>query len=598
MKDLRIIGRLILYVRPYTGRLIALVILSIAGVVLMVMKPLPVKFIIDNVLLGKELPAYIHNLFLSNPNDPGVHELLWYSLGFMAVIIVGGIILNYITFLLISHIGLRLVYDLSLDLYKKFQNLSLSFYSKNKIGDLLQRFNGDVFAVYLLIAQIILPIIISLLALAGMFWVMFLIDPMLAVIAVSVVPVLLIILFLVASPMNRTTTEQYYRQGELSAFVQQSLVSMRVIQAFVRENYMLEKLMSRALSFKKAYYKAILISEGYNQSANFITGIASVILVGMGAIKGIKGNISPGDLYVFLGYITAIYGPVNSLATAAGAMVAFGARGRRVYDILDSEDEVKEVTHATELKNVKGSVEFIGVEFGYNRFTPDENFVLKGISFRSDPGKVTAIIGPTGAGKTSLISLLARFHDPWNGMIRMDGKNISEVKVKSLRKNISMVLQDPILFPVSIAENIAFGNPSADISQIMEAAKLSEAHDFITGMPGGYDTLVSEAGLSLSGGEKQRLSLARAFLMDTPVIILDEPTSSVDAITEARIFERLKEHNRNKTVFIISHRLSTIKNADQIIVLENGVIAESGTHKELIMNNKLYANLYSHQTIG
>jgi ATP-binding cassette, subfamily B, bacterial len=597
MKTLRIVGRLILYVRPYTGRLILLVALSLAGVIVMVSKPLPVKLIIDNVLLGKELPGFIRNFLADHSISFGTNELLYYSLALMAIIVIGGIIINYISFLLISHIGIKLVYDLSLDLYKKFQSLSINFYNKNKIGDLLQRFNGDVFAVYLLVAQIILPLVTSLLALAGMFYVMYIIDPLLALIAISVVPLLVILLLAVSKPMNRTTMDQYDKQGELSAFVQQSLVSMRVIQAFVRENYMLEKLMSKAMSFKKAYYKSMMISEGYNQATNLITGIASVVLVGIGAVKGIKGNISPGDLYVFLGYIAALYGPVTSLAMAAGAIIAFGSRGRRVYDILDADDEVPESAHAAELKNVRGSVEFINVNFGYNRSTAEEVFVLKGINFRAEPGKVTAIVGSTGAGKTSLISLLGRFHDPWSGMINIDDRNINEFKVKSLRENISMVLQDPILFPVSIAENIAFGNPDADLAQIKEAAKLSEAHDFIMSFPKGYDTLISEAGLSLSGGEKQRLSLARAFLTDTPVIVLDEPTSSVDAITEARIFERLKDHNLNKTVFIISHRLSTIKNAEQILVLENGVISEAGTHRELILNNKLCAQLYSQQTI-
>ena len=597
MINLRIIGRLMGYIKPYWGRLLTLIILSLLGVVLMVSKPLPVKVIIDNVLLKQDLPGFAQNFLSAQNIHLEINELLYYSLVFMAIVIIGGVIINYVIFLLISHLGIRLVYDLSLDLYKKFQALSIGFYTKNKVGDLLQRFTGDVFVIYLMVAQIILPIITSMLALIGMFYIMFLIDSTLAIVAISVVPFLVGILILVSKPMNRTTMDQYTKQGELSAFVQQSLTSMRVIQAFVREGYMLDKLMSRAMGFKNAYYKAIMISEGYNQSINLITGIASVVLVGIGASKGLDGSISPGDLYVFLGYIAALYGPVNSLSTAAGAIITFSARGKRVYMILDSSDEVVEKKNATELTNINGTVEFHEVDFGYNRNTPEENLVLKNVNLKAKAGEVIAIIGPTGTGKTSLVSLLSRFFDPWKGEIEIDGKNINEFKVKSLRSNISMVLQDPILFPVSIAENIAFGNPNADMDQIIEAAKLSEAHDFIMKLPNAYNTLVSEAGLSLSGGEKQRLSLARAFIMDTPIIVLDEPTSSVDALTEVRIFDRLKEHNKTKTVFVISHRLSTIKNAEQIIVLDNGEIVEQGTHQELIQGKKLYYKFYRQQSI-
>lgn len=597
MRNIGIIKRLISYIRPYTGKLILLILLSLLSVFFMVCKPLPVKFIIDNVLLKKEIPAFLKEFFTGLHIIPGIHEMLVYSLIFMAVVVIGGVIVSYLSFLIMHKLGLNLIYDLSLDLYRKFQALSIRFYTRNKTGDLLQRFNGDIFVVYLMVVQILIPVITSLLALAGMFYIMFLIDPLLSFIAISVVPLLVVILFVMSKPMNSTTMDQFVKQGELSAFVQQSLVSMRIIQAFVRENYMLEKLVVRALGFKKAYFRANMISEGYNQSTNLITGIASVILVGLGAAKGLEGAISPGDLYVFLGYIAALYGPVNSLTTAAGAVITIGARGKRIFEIMDSEDEIKDVKHAIEMKDIRGAVEFSLVDFGYNRNLSDEKKVLNNINLKAPGGKVIAIVGPTGAGKTSLISLLGRFHDPWGGTITIDGKNITDYRVHSLRKNISMVLQDPILFPESVAENIAFGNPEASLEQIVEAARLSEAHDFIMKLPKGYDTRVSEAGLSLSGGEKQRLTLARAFLVNAPIIILDEPTSSVDALTEVRIFERLKAHNKNKTVFVISHRLSTIKNADRIYVLEEGEITEEGTHRELIMNDKLYASMYAHQTL-
>lgn len=586
------------YLLPYKWKLVLLIFISIVGVVFAVAKPLPVKIIIDNVLLKKELPQFISSFFKLNNIGQTGGDLLNYSLFFMFVIILGGIIINYISFLLVTKVGISLVYDLSLDLYKKFQGLSMKFYSKNQTGDLLQRFNGDIFVVYLLVAQIVLPIISSLLILLGMFYVMALIDLTLAIVAISIVPLLVFVLFIVNKPMNDTTLEQYTKQGELSAFVQQALVSMRVIQTFVRENFMLEKLEFLISGFKTAYFKAVTIGESYNQSVALITGIASVVLVSIGAHKGLDGKVSPGDLYVFLGYITAIYGPVTSLSTAAGATVTLAARAGRIYEILDSKEEVFDKENPIELSGQSFLIEFKNVDFGYNRFKEDENHVLKSIAFKAFPGKVTAIIGTTGAGKTSLISLLGRFYDPWAGEIRINGIDISELSLKSLRSNISMVLQDPILFPVSIAENIRFGFPNATMDQVINAAKLSEAHGFIMKLPKGYETRVSESGLSLSGGEKQRLSLARTFVMDNPIVVLDEPTSSVDAITEGRIFKRLKEFCLNKTVIVISHRLSTIKNADQILVLNNGLISELGSHDQLIKQNGLYFNLYTQQNIN
>lgn len=586
------------YLLPYKWKLVLLIFISIVGVVFAVAKPLPVKIIIDNVLLKKELPQFISSFFKLNNIGQTGGDLLNYSLFFMFVIILGGIIINYISFLLVTKVGISLVYDLSLDLYKKFQGLSMKFYSKNQTGDLLQRFNGDIFVVYLLVAQIVLPIISSLLILLGMFYVMALIDLTLAIVAISIVPLLVFVLFIVNKPMNDTTVEQYTKQGELSAFVQQALVSMRVIQTFVREKFMLEKLEFLISGFKTAYFKAVTIGESYNQSVALITGIASVVLVSIGAHKGLDGKVSPGDLYVFLGYITAIYGPVTSLSTAAGATVTLAARAGRIYEILDSKEQVFDKENPIELSGQSFLIEFKNVDFGYNRFKEDENHVLKSIAFKAFPGKVTAIIGTTGAGKTSLISLLGRFYDPWAGEIRINGIDICELSLKSLRSNISMVLQDPILFPVSIAENIRFGFPNATMDQVINAAKLSEAHGFIMKLPKGYETRVSESGLSLSGGEKQRLSLARTFVMDNPIVVLDEPTSSVDAITEGRIFKRLKEFCLNKTVIVISHRLSTIKNADQILVLNNGLISELGSHDQLIKQNGLYFNLYTQQNIN
>ena len=305
-----------------------------------------------------------------------------------------------------------------------------------------------------------------------------------------------------------------------------------------------------------------------------------------------KGEI---ELFIFLGYLTALYGPVNSLTTAIGATIAVAVRGKRVFDILDSDEVVKEKPNAVELKQASGEIEFRNVTFGYGNALSQP--VLQNISFKVSPGQVVAIVGATGSGKTSLISLLSRFYDPWKGSIHFDGINTADMKLHSLRENISLVLQEPFIFPMSIAENIAFGNPEASFEELVEAAKGAQAHGFISKLPEGYHTVVSESGASLSGGEKQRIAIARAFLKKAPVLILDEPTSAVDALTESKIFKALGQFTEGKTVFLISHRLSTIKHADQIITIKDGQVVERGTHQSLLQENNVYAGLYKYQHI-
>jgi ABC-type multidrug transport system fused ATPase/permease subunit len=420
------------------------------------------------------------------------------------------------------------------------------------------------------------------------------IDVVMAIVAFSVIPVLAIVLAFFAKPMNDTTTVQYKTQGLFSAFLQQSLSSMKIIQAFGRESFMHQKLKTHAVAFNNAFIMANKVSMTFNQLSFLITGIASAVLVLLGAFRGLNGTMSVGDLFIFLGYLTALYGPVNSLTTAVGAAVAVGARGKRVFDILDSDEVVKEKQNAITAESAQGAIEFRDVSFGYIDEDEVRNQVLHNISFKVSPGQVIALVGPTGTGKTSIISLLARFYDPWKGEILLDGVDIADLKLHSLRENISLVLQEPFIFPMTIGENIAFGNPDASFEEIVEAAKGAQAHDFISKLPNGYETAISEAGASLSGGEKQRISIARAFLKKAPILILDEPTSAVDAQTEAKIFKALGKFSKGKTVFLISHRLSTLKHADQIITIQNGIIVEMGTHDALIKKDSLYADLYKY----
>lgn len=595
-KKVYVIRRLLQYVARYKGQLLVVAGLGLTSVLFEVAKPLPLKYVVDNVLSGKPLPAYLSGL-TGEAVAGDKHKLLYFLVGLMAFVSAGSFVLSLVIFNRTVRLAQGLVFDLMVDFYHKLQRLSLSFYLKNKVGDLLQRMSGDVFVVYFLVAQIILPVLTSLLCLGAMFYIMLRIDVVLAIVAFSVVPVLTGLLALFAKPMSDTTNAQYKTMGLFSAFVQQSLSSMKIIQAFGRESFMQQKLREHAAEFSRAYIVANKVSMAYNQLTVLITGLASAILVVLGALRGLNGTISTGDLFIFLGYITALYGPVNLLTTAIGSTIMVAARGKRIVDILDSEEVVKEKPHALSLQNVRGSVEFRNVTFGYDRINHPGAPVLKNICFKAEAGEVVALVGATGSGKTSLISLLSRFYDPWQGTILLDGVDVADLKLHSLRESISLVLQEPFIFPMSVAENIAFGNPEASFDEIVEAAKGAQAHSFISKLPDGYNTLVSETGSSLSGGERQRIAIARAFLKKAPILIMDEPTSAVDAYTEAQIFKAVAQFAKGKTVFLISHRLSTIRHADKIITIKDGCVVESGTHQSLLQQDKVYAGLYKYQHI-
>jgi ATP-binding cassette subfamily B protein len=317
----------------------------------------------------------------------------------------------------------------------------------------------------------------------------------------------------------------------------------------------------------------------------------------------LAGQISLGDLLVFLGYVTALYGPVSELSLSVGYAVEVMARGKRVFEIIDAEEEVRERPGAVDLarsSRPRGEVIFEGVTFGYHEADSEAPLrpVLRDVSFRARPGQTTAIVGATGAGKSSLVSLLSRFYDPWEGRILVDGHDVRDLSLRSLRESISLVLQEPFLFPMSIADNIGFGRPQATRAEIVTAAQAARAHDFIERLPQGYDTVIGEKGASLSGGERQRIAIARAVLKDAPILVLDEPTSALDAHTEEHIFAALSDLIQDRTTFVISHRLSTIRRAEQVLVLEDGRIVERGTHESLLKTGKAYARLYRHQHLA
>ena len=461
----------------------------------------------------------------------------------------------------------------------------------------MQRISADTYVIYSIVGGIILPTLLSLASLGSMFYVMYYINTQLAFMAISIVPLFAILLFVFNKPMTNSSIHQSMISGKLWSFIQQSLSSVKIIQAYSTERFAIDKFNNHSSAFNDASVNSTKISMIYTVLISLVSGVGTAIVVGIGAYKGLTGEITTGELFLFISYIAALFGPVSSLAGIVATSFTVTAKARRIFEILDSEEVVYEKPNALALSNIQGDVKFNNVKFGYGK-EGEVNIVLNECTLEVEAGKIVAIVGPTGSGKTSLVSLLLRFYDPWEGEVFIDNKNLKDVTLTSLRSNITLVLQDSFIFPISIADNISFGNPDASRDEIISAAKAAQAHDFIMKLPQGYDTIPSEAGLSLSGGEKQRISMARAFLRNTPILILDEPTSAMDVQTEAKIFKALATFSAGRTVFIISHRLSTIRHADLIISIKDGKIAERGTHESLLKEGKVYADLHKVSTRG
>ncbi len=597
---MRIFARLFRYVRPYTAPLCLAFFLALIQIVIELARPWPVKVVVDYVLGDRPSPPLLSAASAHLAGAATKNGMLIWSVVAAVTIVATGAILSVAVLYLMVDISRRLVCDLARDLFEKLQRQSLAYHGRHSVGDLIERLTGDVFVAYFAIGQVCLPGVISLLSLAGMFIIMAQLDITLAILAFAVVPLLVASLAVFAKPMDRTTAKQFERQGSLMALIEQSLSAIRAVQGFAREDYIQRKVETRTRDLSDAFNAATRVSGLYKEVTTAITGLAAAFLLGVGGSRVLKGGLSVGDLLIFIGYLTALYGPVSALSLAVGAAVQVGARGRRVFEVIDAGEELPERPGALALSHVRGEVIFENVAFGYRQqeSEPHTAPVLSGISFETRPGQIVAIVGATGAGKSSLVSLLIRFYDPWEGRILVDGHDVRDLSLQSLREHVALVLQDPFLFPMSIADNIGFGRPGARRDEIVAAAEVAHAHGVIERLPQGYDTLIGEKGNTLSGGERQRIAIARAVLKDAPILILDEPTSALDARTEAQIFEALTRLMRDRTTFVISHRLSTIRRAEQIIVLEHGHIVERGTHETLLAEGCVYAGLYAHQHHG
>jgi len=471
--------------------------------------------------------------------------------------------------------------------YDKLQSLSMRYYANKQTGEIMSRMINDTRQLETLIAHALPDMAMNVIVILGVAVMIFWINPLLALYTLIPVPVILLLSRVFAvkvAPLFKINQEVL---AELNAHTQDNLSGMKEIQAFGKEKA--ESLRMKEYCKKYIYVnvRANFYNAMYHPTAEFMTSVGTVIVMGVGGVLAMRGTMSTADIVGFFMYLSLFYGPLSALARLVEDIQVSGACATRVLELLDTESEVREVLDAQEIPVGKGDIVFENVTFGYG----EEENVLENISFRAEPGQMVALVGATGVGKTTIVSLLERFYDPKSGTIRLDGIDTRQVTLQSLRSNISMVLQDVFLFNGTVFENIAYGATSPTEEEVYEAARIACAEEFILAMPEGYRTVIGERGVRLSGGQKQRIAIARAVLRKTPILVLDEATSAVDNETEAQIQQAIENLTGRHTLIVIAHRLSTVRKADRIIVLKDGKIAEEGNHKTLLAQNGIYAGM-------
>jgi len=480
-----------------------------------------------------------------------------------------------------------LVGDLRTKTYDKLERLHLGFFHDKQTGDLMSRVINDTRDFELLYAHIIPEMITNLVTFAGVLAVLLTINWKLALITCAPIPLILASGVVFAKKVRPFFQISQRKMGELNGKLQDNLSGVHEIQSFGREGYETERVNEKNFEHVRAMLHALKISAVFHPSVEFISSLGTILVVGFGGWLAYTEGLSVEDIVSFVLYLSLFYAPVAGLANLLESMQQSMAGAERVLTILDAPFEIKDKPGAKPLANVAGGITFEHVDFAYEKGAQ----VLNDVSFHCEPGKMLALVGPTGVGKTTLTQLISRFYEPTAGRILVDGQDISDVTMESLRRNISPVLQDTFLFNGTIAENIGYAAPDASMEDIQAAAKAANIHDDIMAMQDGYETRVGERGLRLSGGQKQRVAIARAILRRSPIIILDEATASVDVETEQQIQKAIAGIAGKRTIIAIAHRLSTIRNADMILVIENGKVAETGTHAELVAKGGIYARM-------
>jgi subfamily B ATP-binding cassette protein MsbA len=576
--------------RPHKKTLVLATLAALVQSATDLLEPWPLKIVIDNVLRSRPLNGWLNDHIVSRFGQDRMAMLEFAVLAVLVIAAIGALS-EYAEKYLTTSVGQWVMHDLRQALYSHIQRLSLSYHDNKRTGDLISRVTSDIDAIQSFITSGLLGALINILTLVGMVAIMFYVNWRFTLIALSIAPLLFVVVYRYTRLSKQASREVRKKEGELVSVVQEVLSSIRVVKAFAREDYEQRRLEEQSLESVEAALRARSLKARLAPLVDMIVAGGTALVLWWGARMVMDGTLHTGDLVLFIMYLKKMYKPMQELSKMTDAYSKAEVGYDRIREVLETDNEVKDLPGARPAPRFRGQIEFEKVHFGYN----PETLVLKDVALKVEPGQVAALVGPTGAGKSTIISLIPRFYDPTSGAVKIDGRDVRQFQQKSLRKQISFVLQETVLFHGPIWYNIAYGKPGATREEILRAAELANAHEFIKDLPQGYDTIIGERGVTLSGGQRQRIAIARAIIRNTPILLMDEPSSGLDAASERLVFEALDRVMKGKTSVVIAHRLSTVRNADIIFVVENGTIVERGKHDELLKASGLYAKLYELQ---
>lgn len=516
---------------------------------------------------------------------------VFYYCGLMLAFYLSASVLSYLISLLMIRLSQKVVQAMRKDIFDKITELPVGFFDRVQTGDIISRISYDVDTINTSLASDTIQILSSLITIVGSFTMMLIISPTLVLVFVVTVPASIFLTRYLMGKFQPLFSRRSRKLGELNGFVEEIISGQQTIKIYNQEEPIIERFDEKNHEAVDAYYQAEYYGSMTGPSINFINNISLSLISVFGALLFLFGQMTLGNVSSFVLYSRRFSGPINELANIFSELQSALAAAERIFRLLDEPSEVADIEDAFEFTEVSGFVELTDVSFGYQKDRP----IIQDFNLKVAPGELVAIVGPTGAGKTTIVNLLMRFYDVDSGTIKLDGHDIRKATRKSLRQSYAMVLQDTWLFTGSIFENLAYGNENATLEDVQNAAKAAHIHEFIMRLSDGYDTVISEDGGGISQGQKQLLTIARAMLLDADLLILDEATSNVDTQTEVLIQEAMTRLMKGKTSFVIAHRLSTIRHADVILVIQNGNIAEQGTHEELLLKRGVYADLYQAQ---
>lgn len=556
-----------------------------------VLGPWPLKIVLDDVIGHKQSHGWLTRLVHRTAGTSAHSVLLFACVAVLGIALLDAVC-TYGEKWVTTTVGQWVTHDLRRRLYAQVQRLSLAYHDQSKTGDLISRVTSDIDSIQTFIVSGLLSIIVDVATILGMIGVLFYLSWRLTLVAMTVVPVLFVIVYTYTRRVKKFSREVRKHEGKMLSVVQEVLGSIRVVKAFARESYEVHRLEGESLETVEAALRARRLKARLVPAVSIVTGVGTCLVLYFGGTSALEAGVTGGTITVFLSYIKSMYKPMQDISKIMDSYSKADVGYERIKEVIESDGEMRDAPDARPAPALRGDIEFQDVSFGYS---PDR-LILQHIRMRVRAGTTVALVGPTGSGKSTLVNLIPRFYDATSGAVCVDGLDVKTLQQKTLRDQISLVLQDTVLFSGSIWDNIAYGRPEATSAEIVAAARTANAMEFIDKLPQKFDTQVGERGITLSGGQRQRIAIARAIIRNTPILILDEPSSGLDAESEHLVFEALDRLMAGKTSIVIAHRLSTIRDASCIFVLKDGQIVEEGTHNELMgREDGLYRHLHDVQ---